>query len=41
MPDQNGKEETEERGQRIVERLRGRGDVPLSTEEVMALTRGD
>ena len=27
-------------GQRLVERLRGRGDVPLSTDEIMALTRG-
>lgn len=29
------------RGQGIVERLRGRGDVALSTDEIMALTRGD
>jgi antitoxin PrlF len=27
------------RGQRLVERLRGRGDVALSTDEIMALTR--
>ncbi|MEN8375945.1 MAG: AbrB/MazE/SpoVT family DNA-binding domain-containing protein [Gemmatimonadota bacterium] len=29
------------RGMRIVERLRGRGDVKMSTDEIMALTRGD
>lgn len=29
------------RGRRLVERLRGRGDVELSTEDIMALTRGD
>lgn len=29
------------RGQRLVERLRGRGDVVMSTDEIMALTRGD
>ena len=28
------------RGQRLVERLRGRGDVRLTTDEIMALTRG-
>jgi AbrB family looped-hinge helix DNA binding protein len=28
------------RGRRVVERLRGRGDVRMSTEEIMALTRG-
>jgi AbrB family looped-hinge helix DNA binding protein len=27
------------RGRSIVERLRGRGDVRLSTDEIMALTR--
>ena len=27
------------RGSRLVERLRGRGDVRLSTDEIMALTR--
>jgi AbrB family looped-hinge helix DNA binding protein len=26
-------------GRRVVERLRGRGDVPMSTAEIMALTR--
>jgi len=30
-----------ERGQRLVERLRGRGDVVMTTDEIMALTRGD
>jgi AbrB family looped-hinge helix DNA binding protein len=30
-----------QRGKRIVARLRGRGDVPMSTEEIMALTRGE
>ena len=29
------------RGRRLVERLRGRGDVAMSTDEIMALTRGD
>lgn len=29
------------RGRRIVEELRGQGDVPLSTDEIMALTRGE
>lgn len=29
------------RGRRAVERLRGRGDVALSTDEIMALTRGE
>jgi AbrB family looped-hinge helix DNA binding protein len=29
------------RGRRIVERLRGRGDVPMTTDEIMALTRSD
>lgn len=27
------------RGRRIVDNLRGRGDVPMSTDEIMALTR--
>ncbi|MEN3315787.1 MAG: hypothetical protein V7605_2021 [Acidimicrobiaceae bacterium] len=27
------------RGRQLVDRLRGRGDVRLSTEEIMALTR--
>lgn len=26
-------------GRRIVDRMRGRGDVPMSTDEIMALTR--
>ncbi len=29
------------RGQRMVERLRGRGDVAMSTDEIMALTRAE
>jgi AbrB family looped-hinge helix DNA binding protein len=29
------------RGRRIVERLRGRGDVRMTTDEIMALTRGE
>jgi AbrB family looped-hinge helix DNA binding protein len=28
------------RGRRLVERLRGRGDVVMTTDEIMALTRG-
>ena len=27
-------------GRRLVERLRGRGDVDMTTDEIMALTRG-
>lgn len=29
------------RGARLVDHLRRRGDVPMSTDEIMALTRGD
>ncbi len=29
------------RGARVVARLRGRGDVAMSTDAIMALTRGD
>ncbi|MGQ0841644.1 AbrB/MazE/SpoVT family DNA-binding domain-containing protein [Actinokineospora sp.] len=29
------------RGRRIVDNLRGRGDVVLSTDEIMTLTRGE
>lgn len=29
------------RGRQIAARLRGRGDVSMSTDEIMALTRGD
>lgn len=29
------------RGSRLVEQLLGRGDVAMSTDEIMALTRGD
>jgi antitoxin PrlF len=28
------------RGQRLVERLRGQGDIAMTTDEIMALTRG-
>ncbi len=28
------------RGQGVAERLRGRGDVTMTTDEIMALTRG-
>lgn len=28
------------RGRRLVERLRGRGDVAMTTDQIMALTRG-
>lgn len=28
------------RGHRLTERLRGRGDVSMTTDEIMALTRG-
>ncbi len=29
------------RGQRIVEQLAGKGDIRLTTDEIMKLTRGD
>ena len=29
------------RGEALVERLRGRGDIHLTTEEIMAMTRAD
>ena len=29
------------RGHRLAERLRGRGDVAMTTDEIMALTRAD
>ncbi len=29
------------RGQQLVERLRGRGDVSMTTDQIMALTRGE
>lgn len=29
------------RGTRLVERMRGRGDVDMTTDEIMALTRAD
>lgn len=31
----------QQRGRRLVDRLRGRGDVMLTTDEIMALTRSD
>ena len=31
----------QQRGRRLVERMRGRASVKMSTEEIMALTRGD
>ncbi len=31
----------EGRGARVVAHLRGRGDVAMSTDEIMALTRGE
>lgn len=31
---------TRSRGQQLAERLRGRGDVEMTTDEIMALTRG-
>ncbi len=33
------KAEVSRRGRRIVEHLRGRGDVRMSTDEILALTR--
>lgn len=29
------------RGRRVIEALRGRGDVRMSTDQILALTRGD
>jgi AbrB family looped-hinge helix DNA binding protein len=29
------------RGEHLVARLRGRGDIKMTTDEIMALTRGD
>ncbi len=29
------------RGRRLVDRLRGKGDVAMTTDEIMALTRGE
>ena len=34
------KASTRRRGRRVVEHLRGRGNVQMSTEEILALTRG-
>jgi antitoxin PrlF len=33
--------EGQERGRRVVAGLRGRGDVRLTTDEIMAMTRGE
>ena len=30
-----------DRGARVIEALRGRGDVKMTTDEIMALTRGE
>lgn len=35
-----GRSKKPSRGARIVEHLRGRGDVAMSTDQIMALTRG-
>ncbi len=35
------KVQTGRRGRRIVNALRGQGDVPMTTDEIMALTRSD
>ena len=32
---------TDGRGARLVAHLRGRGDIAMSTDDIMALTRGD
>lgn len=29
------------RGQRLIEHMRGRGSIQMTTDEIMALTRGD
>ena len=34
-------DDVQNRGRRIADRLRGRGDVAMSTDEIMALTRSD
>lgn len=34
------KSDDHRRGRRVVEHLRGRGDVRMSTDEILALTRG-
>jgi hypothetical protein len=34
-------EKSESHGRRIVEHLRGKGDVKMTTDEIMALMRGD
>lgn len=32
---------SEDRGKKVVDRMRGRATVRMSTDEIMALTRGD
>ena len=32
---------TRRRGRGLIEGMRGRGDVPMSTDEILSLTRGD
>lgn len=39
VPSAQGRKES--RGARLVAHLRGRGDVAMTTEAIMALTRGD
>ncbi len=39
VPSARGRNES--RGARLVAHLRGRGDVAMTTEAIMALTRGD
>ena len=34
------KSRTSSRGRRVVSRMRGRGDVKMTTEQILALTRG-
>lgn len=29
------------RGEQLIERMRGRGDIKMTTDEIMALTRGE
>jgi bifunctional DNA-binding transcriptional regulator/antitoxin component of YhaV-PrlF toxin-antitoxin module len=36
-----GRVSKESRGERVVAHLLGRGDVAMSTDDIMALTRGD
>lgn len=36
-----GKQKALGRGERLIEHMRGRGDVQMTTDEIMALTRGE